>query len=194
VPLTRTLQLDRILKAAKAVVRTVYSARHLTHLIKSLQHLITMVPLNQSLLQPHMIVKPKSSWFVTLDAFWSWLLIHNSTKAVAIIGIQVQILTTNNITTITHNLLSFGIILQLLAIFLSICFIQFRQINGTHASSTRLVRLLVHVPTILILLGIVGLGSAVVVETVETSLCTAIAMSIFLACGVGVCILAFLRG
>jgi hypothetical protein len=105
----------------------------------------------------------------------------------------MQMLMANNITTTTYSLLSFGMILQLLGIFISICFAQSRQTEGTQVPST-LVRLLMRVPTVLISLGIMGLGSAFVVETVEVSMGTAIAMSFFLAIGVVVCVLALLRG
>jgi hypothetical protein len=44
------------------------------------------------------------------------------------------------------------------------------------------------VPTILILIGIVGLGVALVVETFETSLGTALTMSGILVFGVGLCV------
>ena len=102
-------------------------------------------------------------------------------------------LTANDITTITHSLLSFGIVLQLLGIFISLCFIQSHRNEGNPVPST-LVRLLMRVPTILILLGIVGLGSAFVVETLKASMGTAVAMSAFLVCGVAVCLVALLRG
>ena len=102
-------------------------------------------------------------------------------------------LTANDITVITHSLLSFGIVLQLLGIFISLCFIQSHRNEGTSVPST-LVRLLMRVPTILILLGIVGLGSAFVVETLKASMGTAVAMSTFLVCGVAVCLVALFHG
>jgi len=114
------------------------------------------------------------------------------TKAVAIIGIQVQMLTTDT-TTIARSLLSFGMILELVSIFISICFIQSRRSDAAQVPST-FVRLLARVPSILILAGIVVLGAALVVEMFEVSMGAAIAMSALLVCGVLVCLLAVYRG
>ena len=67
---------------------------------------------------------------------------------------------------------------------------SFRHMRGKHASQPPLA-LLQHalwVPTVLILTGIVGLGVALAVETLEASLGTAVTMSGFLIVGVIVCI------
>jgi hypothetical protein len=122
---------------------------------------------------------------------------HFSTlKAVAIVAIQVQLLTSSSNKT-TRALLSIGIILELLAILFAICFVQMHNTHDSHHSqplSTLSARLALRVPTVLILTGIVGLGAALVVDTLETSLGTAVAMSSFLIFGVVLCLLSLVRG
>jgi hypothetical protein len=110
-------------------------------------------------------------------------------KAVAIVAIQVQLLTSSSNKT-ACALFSIGIILELLGILFAICFVQMRNANDGHHPQplSTLVRLALRVPTVLVLAGIVGLGTGLVVETIETSLGTAIAMSSFLVFGVVLCL------
>jgi hypothetical protein len=113
-------------------------------------------------------------------------------KAAAIVAIQVQFLS-SNLNTITRALLSIGIIFELLGILLAICSIHHTD-NGHHSQPlSTLARLAWRVPTVLVLMGIVVLGTALVVETLETSLGTAVAMSSFLVFGVVLCLLTLIR-
>ena len=90
----------------------------------------------------------------------------------------------------TRALLSLCMILELLGISLAICFVQAHHMRGNHPSQppVALVQHALRVPTVLILTGIVGLGVVLVVETLETSLGTAVTMSGFLIFGAIVCV------
>ena len=94
------------------------------------------------------------------------------------------------ITAATRALLSLCMILELLGISLAICLVQAHHMRRNHPSqpSVALVQHALRVPTVLILTGIVGLGVALVVETLETSLGTAVTMSGFLIFGAIVCV------
>jgi hypothetical protein len=141
----------------------------------------------------------KSSPFVTLNALALdvLLLTHSfALKAVAIIAIQVQLLAPS-LNKIARAFLSIGIILELLGILFAICFVQMRNhADDGHYSQplSTLVHLALRVPTVLILTGVVGLRAALVAETLETSLGTAVAMSSFLIFGVVSCLLVLIRG
>jgi len=121
--------------------------------------------------------------------------------AVAIVTIQVQLLSSGSLdnTPTTNALLSFGIILELLSILFAICFIQSQHDHpdGNHPHPQHLSTLAYlawGAPTVLILMGIVVLGIALVVEMLKTSMGTAFAMSSFLIIGVLFCLLGSLRG
>jgi len=110
----------------------------------------------------------------------------------AIVAILVQLLTSHSmaITAATRALLSLCMILELLGVSLAICFVQAHHMRGNCSSQppVALVQHALRVPTVLILTGIVGLGIALVVETLETSLGTAVTMSGFLIFGVIICV------
>jgi hypothetical protein len=96
-------------------------------------------------------------------------------------------------TTTTRALLFFGMTFELLGILLAICFLQFHQYPEDINSSqllAMLVRLASGVPVVLVLMGIIGLAAVFVVEVIETSLSTAIAMSTFIVFGIILCLLA----
>jgi hypothetical protein len=115
---------------------------------------------------------------------------------VAIVAIQAQLLTSRSNKT-TRAFLSIAIILELLAILFTICFVQMHNAHDSHHSQPLLAlsaRLALRVPTVLVLAGIVGLGAALVVDTLETSLGTSVAMSIVLIFGVVLCLLSLVRG
>jgi len=94
-----------------------------------------------------------------------------------IVTIQVQLLTSGSvaISTTAQVLLSCGMILELLGILLAICFGQYRHSEDNRSSqpSPTLVRLALGAPTVLILAGIVGLVAALIAETLQMSLGTA---------------------
>jgi hypothetical protein len=120
---------------------------------------------------------------------------YPSNKAVAIVAIQVQLLTLSTTTT-ARTLLSMCMTLELLGILLAICFIQSSntdEVACSHSLSI-LVRLALGLPTVLILTGIIGLGAALVVETLQASLGAAVIMSGFLVFGVVCCLLTLLHG
>jgi len=96
---------------------------------------------------------------------------------VAIVAIQVQLISVVA-DSAAHALLSIGLILELLGILLAICFVRTHNVDIQPRSS--LARLTLRMPTFLIFTGIVGLGAALVVETLQTSLGTAVTMSSFL--------------
>jgi len=122
-----------------------------------------------------------------------YLFTHSSTlKAAAIVAIQVQLLA-SNLNTITRALLSIGIIFELLGILLAICFIHHTDDGHHFQPFSTLARRTWRVPTVLVLMGIVALGTALVVETLKTSLGTAVAMSSFLIFGVVLCLLTLIR-
>ena len=135
--------------------------------------------------------------FVTLFVYvYRALFAHSFTsKAAAIVAIQVQLFASSS-NEITRALLSVGIIFELLGILLAICFVQMHNTDDAHHPQplSTLARLALRVPTVLILTGIVGLGAALVVETLETSLGTAVAMSSFLFFGVVSCLLILIHG
>jgi len=120
---------------------------------------------------------------------------YPSTKAAAIVAIQLQLLSMA-VATHTRALLSIGMILELLGILLGICLVQTHNTNNIHHSQpySILLGLSSRIPTLSIWMGIFGLGAALVVETLQTSLGTAVAMSSFLIFGVILCILTLLRG
>jgi hypothetical protein len=124
------------------------------------------------------------------------LFTHSFTsKAVAIITIQVQLLAPS-LNKITRALLSIGIVLELLGILFAICSVQTRNADDGHHFQplSTLDHVALRVRIVLILTGIVGLGAALVVETLETSLGAAITMSSFLIFGVVSCLLILIRG
>jgi hypothetical protein len=87
-------------------------------------------------------------------------------------------------------------VLELVGVSLVICFAQVHHLRGNQPSQLRftLARHALRVPTVLILMGIVGLGVVLVVEIVEISLGAAVAMSGCLVFGVVLCILLFVYG
>jgi uncharacterized membrane protein YadS len=95
----------------------------------------------------------------------------------------------------TRALLSLCMILELLGISLAICFVHAHHMRGTYhvRPPPALVQHAWRVPTVLILMGIVGLGVGLVVETLETSLGTAVTMSGILIFGIFVCVLLLVR-
>lgn len=112
-------------------------------------------------------------------------------KAVAIIAIQLQLLAFSSIAT-ARALLSMGIIMELLAMLLALCVVHSHNFNAVQyprSPST----LVLQIPTVLTLMGILGLGVALIVETLKTSLGTAVVMSGFLFLGVILCLLTLLR-
>ena len=122
--------------------------------------------------------------------------IYLSTQAGAIITIQLQMLTSDSMatTTTTRALLFSGMIFELLAILLAICFIHSHQYPEDSQRLPALVRLASGTPIVFTLMGIVGLASALVVEMLKTSLGTAVAMSGFLIFGIILCLLALFFG
>jgi len=110
---------------------------------------------------------------------------------VAIVAIHVQLLSVV-VASAARTLLSIGLILELLGILLAICFVRTHNGDNIQPRST-LTRLTLRMPTFLIFMGIVGLGATLVVETLQTSLGTAVTMSSFLIFGVIICILTLLR-
>jgi len=117
-----------------------------------------------------------------------------------IVTIQIQLLTSGSmaIATTTRALLSFGVILELLGILLAICFVQLHHPDERHPLQTQstLVRLTSGVPNVLILTGIIGLATTLVVETLKTSLSMAVVMSgcIVTVSGVALCLFTSFRG
>ena len=97
------------------------------------------------------------------------------------------------ITTATHALLSIGVILELLGILLAICFVHSHHRDPPQRLSM-LVRLTSGVPTVLILTGLIGLAMAFVMETLKTSLSTAVVMGGFIISAIFLCILALFCG
>jgi hypothetical protein len=87
-------------------------------------------------------------------------------------------------------LLSLCVVFELLGILLAICFAQAHYTMNVHASQPppALTQHASRVPVVLILTGIVGLGVALVLETLETSLGMAVTMSGFLLIGVVLCV------
>jgi hypothetical protein len=110
---------------------------------------------------------------------------------VAIVAIQVQLLSMA-LSTASRAVLSISMILELLGILLAICLTQ--STSTAHHHSQQLLTFVHRLPTLLILIGIIGLGAALVVETLETSLGTAVAMSSILLFGVVISFLTLLRG
>jgi len=94
------------------------------------------------------------------------------------------------VTTAIRALLSLCMVLELLGILLAICFTQIQYTMNSHACQPppALTQHASRVPVVLILTGIVGLGVALVLETLETSLGMAVTMSGFLLIGVVVCV------
>jgi cytochrome bd-type quinol oxidase subunit 2 len=94
-------------------------------------------------------------------------------------------------TTATHALLSFGIIFELLGILVAICFLRcckYSEDSHIPQPLPKLVRVISVVPIILILMGIIGLAAALVVEMLNTSLITAVAMTSVLIFGIILCL------
>lgn len=114
---------------------------------------------------------------------------YPSTKAGATVAILVQIFTSQSMT-ITRALLSLCMVLELLGMSVAICFAQVCLAENNQRSRTPLglARHAMRVSTMLILSGIVGLGIALVIETLETSMGTAVTMSGILIFGVVLCI------
>jgi hypothetical protein len=108
------------------------------------------------------------------------------------VAILVQILTSGSmaVTAAIRALLSLCILLELLGILLAICFAQAHCTMNGHASQAppALTQHALRVPVALVLTGIVGLGIALVLETLETSLGMAVTMSGFLLIGVFICV------
>ena len=117
---------------------------------------------------------------------------YPSTKAGATVAILVQIFTSQSmtITSTTRALLSLCMVLELLGMSVAICFTQVCLAENNQRSRTPLglARHAMRVSTMLILSGIVGLGIALVIETLETSMGTAVTMSGILIFGVVLCI------
>jgi hypothetical protein len=76
-------------------------------------------------------------------------------------------------------------VLELVGVSLAICFAQAHHSQPLQALPRHALR----VPTALILTGIVGLGVALVVETIDTSLGAAVTMSGFIVFGFMLCVL-----
>ena len=117
---------------------------------------------------------------------------YPSTKAGATVVILVKIFTSQSmtITSTTRALLSLCMVLELLGMSVAICFAQVCLAENNQRSRTPLglARHAMRVSTMLILSGIVGLGIALVIETLETSMGTAVTMSGILIFGVVLCI------
>jgi hypothetical protein len=79
-------------------------------------------------------------------------------------------------------------VLELVGVSLAICFAQAHHSNPSQPLQA-LPRHALRVPTALILTGIVGLGVALVVETIDTSLGAAVTMSGFIVFGFMLCVL-----
>ena len=122
------------------------------------------------------------------------LVISPLSKAVAVAALQMQMFLTA-ITATAHVILAVSMILELIGILLAICFSQLyhadSDVHHSQPNSTS-VRFALCAPTLLILTGIVGLGAALVVETLQTSLGAAVTMSGLLAFGIILCLLAWL--
>jgi hypothetical protein len=86
-------------------------------------------------------------------------------QAIGILGYELQLLATNSLatTTTTRTILSFGIIFELLGIILFICIPIPQHTEGIPL----FLRLVSRVPTMLILMGMLGLATTVVVENVK---------------------------
>jgi hypothetical protein len=87
-------------------------------------------------------------------------------------------------TIITHIILSLGIMFELLGLLLAICF-PLPDHTDDNSPSLYLASSL---QTVLIFMGILGLATALVVETVKTSLGAAVAMTCALFLGGIVCL------
>jgi hypothetical protein len=108
-------------------------------------------------------------------------------------AVLIQLLTSDSIATTvtTRALVSLCVMLELLAISLAVCFAQAHHMQTGGIPPSCFQPLLQHisrVPTVLILTGMVGLGFALVVDTFETSLGTALIMGGFLVFGIGLCV------
>jgi hypothetical protein len=108
-------------------------------------------------------------------------------QAAGILGLEVQLLTTISLATTptTHTILSYGIIFELLGLILLICIPIPQRTEGIPLS----LRLVLRVPTMLILMGMLGLATALVVETVKLSLNVAIGMGCTFVLGGTVCLI-----
>ena len=132
-----------------------------------------------------------------LQTFIAYLrpLISPLSKAVAVAALQMQMFSTA-ITATAHVILAVSVILELIGILLAICFSQLyhadSDVHHSQPNSTP-VRFALCAPTLLISTGIVGLGAALVVETLQRSLSAAVTMSSLLAFGIIICLLAWLR-
>jgi hypothetical protein len=107
-------------------------------------------------------------------------------QAIGILGYELQLLATNSLATSTtaRTILSFGIIFELLGLILLICIHIPRHTEGIPLS----LRLVLRVPTIMILIGMLGLATTVVVENVKMSLSASIGMSCTFVLGGTVCL------
>ena len=108
-------------------------------------------------------------------------------QAAGILGLELQLLATNSLvtTTTTRTILSFGIIFELLGLLHLICIPIPQHTEGIPL----FLRLVSRVPTMLILMGMLGLATALVVETVKLSLNVAIGMGCTFFLGGTVCLL-----
>ena len=124
------------------------------------------------------------------------LFTYLANKAVAIVTIQLQLFTSGSIdtTTTTRALLAIGMTFELLAILLSIRFLQYFEDSRPSQPLSTIFCLASRVPVVLVLVGIVGLAVSLVVEMLKTSLSTAVAMSGFLIFGIIFCLLALCFG
>jgi hypothetical protein len=116
-----------------------------------------------------------------------FILLTNPTKALAVIGIQIQLLTSASITisATARAILCLGITFELLGLILIISF-------PTHSSETLplIFSLVPRMYTIPVLLGILGLAVTVMLEAVDASLGAAIFMGCILALSGMSCLLA----
>jgi hypothetical protein len=109
-----------------------------------------------------------------------WLYLHSThypTKALAVVGIQIQLLTSTTSTT-ARIILCLGITFELVGLLLVFSFP-----SDSSVALPPIFSLLCRVPTIAIFLGILGLAVTVILEAVNASVGVAIFMGCILAFG-----------
>ena|SRR5436190_521591 len=111
-------------------------------------------------------------------------------QAGAIVSIQVQLLNSSSIATTTaaRAFLSLSMILELLAVLLAMCMLQYTE--DIYTFRPLLVRLASGAPVLFVLMGVSGLAAVLVLETVKTSVGAALAMGCLLVFGIFICVLA----
>jgi hypothetical protein len=119
-------------------------------------------------------------------------------KAGAIVSIQIQLLTSSSMASSTPALifLFLGITSELVGVIVVVYFARFpaNPRGNTNRSTMMIMRGVSEVPTVLILIGIICLAAALVVEMVDISIGTAVAMSGVVFLGVFFCLFAWWVG